>query len=152
MTHQNALDIIFMHYDGELSQEASREAVLHLESCAECRQALEEWKAAKQLFFSPQENIEPPYFTERVMARLSQEEAPRRSFYDILRVYVTLPRLAAAGAAAAVIGLLLFRPFMVRNNTVNAEGTAFAAELVSGYASGTDSYSVIDEYLEQEAV
>ena len=140
-------DKIFCLYDGALSGEERKAMELHLKNCSECRRAIADWTALTRVIFPPQSKFISPDFAGRVICRIKLEERTGYGFFKVLRPYLTIPRLAAAGAAAIALLFFVSRPFLASRSAVSIEGTAFVAELVAGDITETDDYAQASEYI-----
>ena len=138
---------VFCLYDGELHGGEREAAEIHLANCAECRQTITDWTTLTRVAFRPQDKFTSPDLSSRVISRIKMEKRPGRGFLQVLRPYVTIPRLAAAGAMAIALVLFISRPFLASRNVASIEGTAFVAELVGGDIPETDSYGHVSEYI-----
>jgi anti-sigma factor RsiW len=97
MRHEELKENVFLLHDGELPAAERPATEAHLRGCAECRAALEEWKAAARALF-PAPDVRPSEaFVARVMARLEDEG---KGLFGTLRAALSPRRLALAGAAA----------------------------------------------------
>jgi anti-sigma factor RsiW len=140
-------DNIFSLYDGALCDEEREAAELHLKKCGECRRAIADWKAVAGVLFQPHNKFISPDFAGRVISRIKPQERRGYRFLRALRARLTVPRLAAAGAAAIALLLCISRFFPVSRSAGGVEGTAFVAELIAGDIPETDGYGQASEYI-----
>jgi anti-sigma factor RsiW len=91
MRHEELKENVFLLHDGELPAAERPATEAHLRGCAECRAALEEWKAAARALF-PAPDVRPSEaFVARVMARLEDEG---KGLFGTLRAALSPRRLA----------------------------------------------------------
>src|SRR5579883_292143 len=97
MNHSELRERIMALDDGELPAAERAELEAHLSGCADCRAALESWKAARLVFFSREKptRAETERFVRAVMAKV--EKKPAFSWGSLLA-----PAFGLAFAAAAV--------------------------------------------------
>jgi hypothetical protein len=107
---RDALESVADKHAGErsvksLSEEVTAEARKHLDSCADCREAVAELVATKALFqdVASAANEERPWFAARVMAVIAARE---RELAERVSAWSEFPRFASRVTLVAVIMLL----------------------------------------------
>jgi hypothetical protein len=84
--------------EGVLTEAEGREMMKHLEACDHCRAVLEDLKKTGDLLAGLEEKEPPPFFSQRVMARVREEGEPQkgllRKLFFPLRVKVPLEVMA----------------------------------------------------------
>jgi anti-sigma factor RsiW len=124
MKYRHARKMISQYLDDELGLEEKKGFESHIQSCASCREELEETRALHRLFASAERFAAPYGFATRVLANLEEKEGSRlRSF-------------------------LLFRPFLLRTAQV-----AFALVIMTmGVISGNLLLAERTDHIGQTAV
>jgi anti-sigma-K factor RskA len=82
----------------------------HVMACAECRDELERLRPAVEAVARSPEQFEPPPGLRKSLMRTVREEAPAvrpRSRFQIPRLTLRSPQLAAAAAAFALVGVVI---------------------------------------------
>ena len=69
-------ELLSLFLEGETSPEETKRVTEHLASCDECARALEELKKTVEHIKNLDEVEPPPFFTQKIMARV-REEAER---------------------------------------------------------------------------
>ncbi len=77
MVHEIIKEKLWMFYDPELSESDRKQIASHLESCRECRRALERWQKIQGVLSRPQDRPPSEVFVGEVMNRLAAPEAGR---------------------------------------------------------------------------
>jgi len=116
MNCRKCRDRLERYLDSELAAKERAELERHLESCADCRQQLEELKALSTVLQARPGNEPPPEFLAGFNDRFWQEVKRRRRMGSVVpeRRYLSLvwTRIAATAAAALlliVVGLVGYR-------------------------------------------
>lgn len=99
------------YLEGMVSPEEKRLIEQHLPSCQECSTAVVDLKKTRELVQTLEEVEPPPWFTQKVMARVRAEEEARKSLlqklFDPLRVKVPIQALATV--FIVVIAIYVFK-------------------------------------------
>jgi len=89
--------MISQYVDDELSLDENKDFDSHIQSCASCREGLEEIRALHQLFASAQKFPAPYGFATRVLANLEEKEGSRlRSLVSIRPLFLRAAQVAFA--------------------------------------------------------
>jgi anti-sigma factor RsiW len=82
MTHNEIREKLFALYDGPLAEQERKLVEGHLAGCAECRQAIGEWKHLSKTLFSRStfSEVEDDLFVSKVMSRLDQDARRQETF------------------------------------------------------------------------
>jgi mycothiol system anti-sigma-R factor len=115
MDCQHFRDKFEAYLAGMLSRDEKSTMENHLETCPECRQALEREKSLLTLLRSIEHQPAPDVLRQRVMNRLRRESSAKPSIFESIGRFLTLSRVRIlTGAAAAVllifIGVRIFSP------------------------------------------
>jgi len=127
MNHNQLKELVYSLFDGELDPANQQEAKKHWESCEECRDEVKDWEKISHLLFQETTLQENPYFAQKVMRALEDENppSPARSLWDWL-----IPSLGFGVAA-----VLLFLSFFPTSEIISADdfltANGAAAESVS---------------------
>jgi anti-sigma factor RsiW len=100
--------MISQYVDDELALDEKKDFDSHIQGCAPCREALEETQALHQLFASAERFPAPYGFSERVLTNLEEKEGSQ------------------------VLGLFVFRPFLLRTAQVAFALVVMTLGVISG--------------------
>jgi hypothetical protein len=90
------------YLDGELSADDQKIVADHLAACASCRRTLEDMKKAQVLLRNLDEVEPPPFFEQRIMARIREDAASRgflRKFFFPLHIKIPIQVVATFAVA-----------------------------------------------------
>lgn len=108
--------MISQYVDDELSPDEKKDFDSHIQSCASCRERLEETRALHQLFASAQRFPAPYGFATRVLANLEEKEGSRlRSLVPIRPFFLR--------AAQVTFALVVMTMGIISGNLLLAERT-----------------------------
>jgi hypothetical protein len=99
------------YLEGLLSPEESREIAGHLSSCAQCSRALTDLKKTQEIVNGLDEVEPPPFFEQRIMARVREEAGRKQSilwrlFYPL---HIKIPIQALATILIAVLAFQIYQ-------------------------------------------
>jgi anti-sigma factor RsiW len=138
MTHEALKELVFLSYDQELSPVDKTTVDEHLQTCAECRDAVAAWKKTAAVLFAPAPGL-PERFVHKVMDRIAEEAAEKISpalrikiFIEDLKDSLLRRRWILSGAGVlTVMALFLSHPFTVPSAT-HEEAMEYASDLMEG--------------------
>lgn len=142
MTHDEFKDKVLMLHDGELPAGERPEVERHLASCAECRAALDGWKAAARTFFRKPAAEPSEAFVAAVMARIDTE----KGWLETLREAFSPRRVALAGAAAFAALALFFAAPLRQPRTAAPESIQYVADLADETEDEAGLGTSVEEY------
>ncbi len=91
----HARKMISQHMDDELSPDEKKDVDSHIQSCASCREGLEEIRALHGLFASAERFPAPYGFATRVLANLEEKEGSRfRRLFSIRPLFLRVAQVA----------------------------------------------------------
>jgi anti-sigma factor RsiW len=97
MKRRHVRKMISQYVDDQLRPDEMKAFDLHIQSCAACREKLEEIQALRQLFASAQRFPAPYGFAARVLANLEEKkEARLRSVFSIRPFFLRSAQVAFA--------------------------------------------------------
>jgi hypothetical protein len=99
------------YVEGVLPEVEDREMMEHLESCGRCRAVLEDLKKTGDLLAGLEEKEPPPWFRQRVMARIREEAGEkkrllRKLFYPL---HIKIPIEAVASLMVAMLAWYVYQ-------------------------------------------
>lgn len=99
-----------LYPEDALSAKDKKEVEAHLASCESCRQALADLQRTADLMASVPDSEEPPWFQEKIMARV-RAEADKKSFIQkwFYPLSFKIPLQVAATLVIAVLAVYLYR-------------------------------------------
>jgi hypothetical protein len=111
MTCQDCNYLLPAYEEGDLSPEDSKAVEAHLLSCALCRQALADLTVAKGLLKSLDEVEAPPFFEQRIMARIREEARGKEGLWKKLfyPLHIKIPIQAMASVLIAVFAFYIYQ-------------------------------------------
>ncbi|MEJ2183836.1 MAG: DUF2275 domain-containing protein [Nitrospirota bacterium] len=126
------------YLDGEASAEERKAVEEHIEGCPACRRELSELARTLTHLRSLSEVEPPPFFTQRVMRRVTEEAEPKRKILRMLffPLHVKLPVEAVAVALVAIAAVYIF----------NATRPEVEMKLASKPAVETPAPPAMDEF------
>ncbi len=111
MTCQEIQNLLPAYLEDLLPPEEKKSIESHLASCEECHRSLEDLKRAEDLVKSLEEVEPPPFFEQRIMARVREEVGQkkgflRRFFYPL---HIKIPIQAMATILVAVLAFYIYQ-------------------------------------------
>ncbi len=99
------------YQEGLVSGQDKKDLEDHLRSCATCRLAFRDLNRTKDLLGRLQEVEPPPWFTQKVMARVREEAEGKRGFLRKLfyPLHIKIPLEAAASILVVVLAVYVFK-------------------------------------------
>jgi len=116
MKRRHVRKMISQYVDDQLRSDEMKAFDLHIQSCAACREKLEETRALHQLFASAQRFSAPYGFAARVLANLEEKEEAR-----LWSVFAIRPFFLRAAQVA--FALLVMTIGIISGNLLLAERT-----------------------------
>lgn len=136
---EKVLGMLNEYIDGELNADDAALVRSHIESCPQCREALEELEKIEQLL---DESIEeaPEVLYDRVMARVRSEKAASRKKIVVMR------RFGIIAAAAVICLTVIASPMLIMVATGGAKAEVDCLDAPALEDMLTDNGAVRDDY------
>jgi Putative zinc-finger/Predicted integral membrane protein (DUF2275) len=97
--------------EGDISESEARELRGHLDSCDPCRRAYQNLEKSKKLLGNLTEVEPPPWFTQKIMARIEEESARKKGWLQKL-FYPLHIKVPIEAVASLLIAFLAWQVYM----------------------------------------
>jgi anti-sigma factor RsiW len=111
MNCENIRELLNAYIDGILSDKDRAVVESHLQTCNDCRNELDELKAAIKLVRGMDRIVPPPWFAEQVMSKVREDAVKEKGIIQSLfyPLHIKVPIQAFATVVVAILAVVIYK-------------------------------------------